>query len=344
MPAALNDCIECGLCLAACPEAGYDPETAKAEIKAVNRGDSAGILSLCSTCMACTENCPNGADPFSKISALQELHGIALIPADRTMGLEKVLSSVPERIAPGDPDLPVLSLCVMEQALPPGLTESALFENLTVISGSPYYSRVLHLHTGMPSLTRAHAEEFIHNLTALQAREIVFAHDDCYVMSAVLAPDWGIPVQFTPVHLAEWLCRVLSANKPLKQPVRKAAFQRPCISRLAPKVDSFIDAVFDLTGVERVGRKYDRINCRCCGIGLIGKYPARSRELVRGNIEDALAQGAEAMIFGCPSCHAFMSGACMEAGLAPIFIADLARMAIGEVAFGPRPCRRKDSP
>jgi hypothetical protein len=59
--------------------------------------------------------------------------------------------------------------------------------------------------------------------------------------------------------------------------------------------------------------------------------------MVKDNIADALEHGAAAMVFGCPSCYAFMSAACMEAGLAPIFISDLARMALGEIPFGARP-------
>ena len=63
--------------------------------------------------------------------------------------------------------------------------------------------------------------------------------------------------------------------------------------------------------------------------------------MVAANIADALLHGAEAMVFGCPSCYAFMSQACMAVGLAPIFIADLARMALCEIPFEARPYIRR---
>jgi Fe-S oxidoreductase len=339
-----DSCNECGACLEQCPAVQYSTEKAIAEVRALKQGSSADILSACITCLACNEFCPTGARPFDRISNLQERHGIRLVSGGRADMIEAQLSSVPKRIVAGDSSLPALSLCVMEHALPPNMADSRLFENLTVASGSPYYSRVVHLHTGMPSLTRKHAARFIENLAALGRQEIVFAHDDCYVMAAVLAPGYGIEVPFTALHLADWLCRALTEKGRSVQGLgKKIAFQRPCIARLAPWTDRFVEAVFRLAGVERVARSYDGKNALCCGIGLMEKYPDRSRELVQKNIADALKHGAEAMVFGCPSCYAFMSGACMEAGLAPVFISDLARMALGEIPFEPRPCTRRDT-
>jgi Fe-S oxidoreductase len=339
-----ENCTECGICLTQCPSAQYTPEKAIDEIRALKRGDNADILPVCITCMACNEYCPNGADPFDLIGRLQERYGVRVLSEARAEMIEAMLASVPKRIVAGDTALPVLSLCVMEHALPPNMDGSKLFENLTVVSGSPYYSRVVHLHTGMPSLTRDHAAGFIENLAFLGRQEIVFAHDDCYVMAGVLAPGYGIEVPFTAVHLADWLGRVLAKKgASLKRLGKKIAFQRPCISRLAPWTDGFVNIFFKLAGAERVQRRYDGMNALCCGIGLTEKFPDTSTSLVAENIADALQHGAEAMVFGCPSCYAFMSQACMAAGLAPIFITDLARMALGEIPFEPRPHIKRDA-
>ena len=321
----------------------YTTEKVIAEVRALKQGGNADILSDCITCMACNEFCPTGARPFDRISNLQERHGIRLVSGGRADMIEAMLGSVPKRIVAGDSSLPALSLCVMEHALPQNMADSALFKGLTIVSGSPYYSRVVHLHTGMPSLTREHAKGFIENLAVLGRKEIIFAHDDCYVMAAVLAPGYGIEAPFTAVHLADWLCRALSEKgTAVKLLGKKIAFQRPCIARLAPWTERCVNTVFELTGVERVSRRYDSMNALCCGIGLMEKYSDRSRELVQKNIADALKHGAEAMVFGCPSCYAFMSAPCMAAGLAPIFISDLARMALGEIPFEPRPHIRRD--
>ena len=337
-----DNCTECGECFTRCPTVQYSIEKAIAEIRTLKQGGNADILSSCITCMACNEYCPNEANPFDRISHLQEHYGVELVSKARAETIDAMLDSVPKRIVVGDSRLPALSLCVMEHAFPPNMAASRLFEGLTIMSGSPYYSRVVHLHTGMPSLTREHAAAFIENLAGLGRQEIVFAHDDCYVMAAVLAPGYGIEVPFRAVHLAEWLGRVLAEkNGQIKKLDKKIAFQRPCISRLAPRSDRFVDTVFELAGVERVQRGYDRDNALCCGIGLTEKFSEKSTNMVAANIADALQLGAEAMVFGCPSCYAFMSEACMAVGLAPIFISDLARMALGEIPFEARPYIRR---
>jgi len=339
----LDNCTECGACFTRCPTVQYSIEKAISEIRTLKQGGNADILSDCITCMACNEYCPNKADPFDRISHLQERFGFGLVSKTRAETIEAMLDSVPKHIVAGDSRLPVLSLCVMEHAFPQNIAASRLFEGLTILSGSPYYSRVVHLHTGMPSLTREHSAAFIENLAGLGRQEIVFAHDDCYVMAAVLAPGYGIEVPFRALHLSEWLERVLAEkNAQIKKLDKKIAFQRPCISRFASWTDRYNDQVFDLTGVERVKRCYDRANARCCGIGLTEKFPDASTNMVTENIADALLHGAEAMVFGCPSCYAFMSEACMAVGLAPIFIFDLARMALGEIPFEPRPHIKRD--
>ena len=246
----LDNCTECGACFTRCPTVQYGTEKAIAEIRALKQGLNADILSACITCMACNESCPTGARPFDRISALQEYHDVRLVSRARAQMIETQLNSVPKRIVVGgDSRLPALSLCVMEQALPQNMADSALFKGLTIVSGSPYYSRVVHLHTGMPSLTREHAARFIENFADLGRKEIVFAHDDCYVMAAVLAPGYGIEVPFTAVHLADWLGRALAEKgTAVKLLGKRIAFQRPCITRLAPWTERCVDTVFRLSG------------------------------------------------------------------------------------------------
>jgi Fe-S oxidoreductase len=318
----------------------YSLERAAEEIRLLKRGEMAAILSACITCMACDECCPVNAAPFDLISRLQERHGVSLVSIERVAMIENMLGTMPGNVVQGDAALPVLSLCVMDHALPADIGTGELFAGMTIVSGSPYYSRVVHLHTGLPSLAEKHAAAFIDNTAALGGREVVFAHDDCYVMAAVLAPAWGIKVPFQPVHLAEWLGRVLEKHREKLMPVKqKIAFQRPCITRRAPWIAGFVDRLFDLAGAQRVQRRFDGKDARCCGIGLAERLPDTGASMVKENIADALEHGAEAMVFGCPSCYAFMSPACMQAGLAPIFISDLARMALGEILFGARPHR-----
>lgn len=83
-----ENCIECGLCLSACPIAGSDPSYAGPAALAAGwrsieepRGrDSSGLLELvddehgvwrCHAAFECTEVCPSNVDPAGKIMSLR---------------------------------------------------------------------------------------------------------------------------------------------------------------------------------------------------------------------------------------------------------------------------------
>ena len=110
------------------------------------------------------------------------------------------------------------------------------------------------------------------------------------------------------------------------------AYQRPCASRLTPWKEPLLDEIFQLIGVTRVHRIYDRENALCCGQDLKGfvkrgdRFPACQEE----NIRDARAGGAHAMVFLCPMCLDALGGKCPEQGLSTVMIADLCRQALGE--------------
>ncbi len=107
-----DSCTECGVCLTQCPTVQYTSEKAIAEIRALKQGDNADILSVCITCMACNEYCPNEADPFDLISRLQERYGVRVAVRGRAEMIEAMLDSVPKRIVVGDTALPAaVALC-----------------------------------------------------------------------------------------------------------------------------------------------------------------------------------------------------------------------------------------
>jgi len=95
--------------------------------------------------------------------------------------------------------------------------------------------------------------------------------------------------------------------------------------------------LFELIGIQRVTRRYDREDALCCGAVQFYVNRERSIRLQDMNLTDAKAHGAEAMVFLCPHCYWFLSWPCEERGLAAIFLTDLCRMALGEVPFSSRP-------
>lgn len=334
-------CDECGTCFLRCHYVDYSPEKATREIRALKEGRNAEILKDCITCMACNEYCPNGARPYDLILSMQEKKSIRFIPEELVDFIDENAHAVPNEIIPGEKTKPALSLCIMEHALPRGLTGSRIFAGLTLVKGSDYYSRVVHLHAGRESRVKGHAQQFIDNLAGIGREEIVFLHEDCYILAAKKAPEYGVAVPFKPVHVVDYMIGYLRGHEKHLIPLnRKIAYQRPCISRYMPEKEDSLDEFFQTVGVERVARQYDRENALCCAAGIIEMHPERALPIVDKNVKDAKAYGADAMVFLCLGCYWLMSGLCEERGLPSVFIADLGRMALGELPFSSRPWSR----
>ncbi|MBM3131656.1 MAG: hypothetical protein FJZ95_01310 [Chloroflexi bacterium] len=92
-----------------------------------------------------------------------------------------------------------------------------------------------------------------------------------------------------------------------------------------------MDDLFELVGVTRVSRAYDRENALCCaGIKLLlGNGDPRPAQVK--NVSDARRSGAQAMVCLCPMCIHNLSATAKEMGMPLIFIGELARMALGEI-------------
>lgn len=324
-------CTGCGTCLTACPYTNYSTHDAAAMLNALVRGKYARILSTCITCMACNERCPEDAYPFDLIADGQERHRIRPVSEGTCEMIDSSLSMIPTSVTYGSEGSPALNMCVMEHAYPEAVAQSALFRGMTVMKGSDFYSRVVHLHLGSGSLMRQNAARYMRSLEATGVQSIVFLHEDCYVMAAKIAPALGIEAGFTPVHIIEHMNAFLDKNPDMFRPVqRRLAFQRPCISRYVPEEEILVDGFFERLEAVRVNRTYDRKNALCCGIGLSADDPNRARDITQKNIQDALMHEARAMVFLCPSCYAFLGPACEQQGLPAVFITDLCAMAIGE--------------
>jgi Fe-S oxidoreductase len=321
-------CTLCGDCLAECPWMKVEREQAVEWWRQMMDGRQTPVLGRCITCYACNEICPEKANPFDLIAELQEKHKVLL-------SRETIDQTEVRYLFSGDlQDLPkadrVLSICVF------GKTDAHLIQgdlyDLPQVSGKPFFCWVLFSHMCAESVQRKHARELVDRLAATGAKEIVCFHDDCYAMLAKLAPDYGIEVPFRPVHLSEHLVRRLRANRERLRPLHiEVAYQRPCASRHTPEKEPFIDELFELAGVRRVERTYDRRGAMCCGgvklfLGIGDPKPDQERNLL-----DAKQAGARAMVCLCPMCIRSLAGAAAGQGMPLIFLGDIARMALGEI-------------
>lgn len=327
-----DKCNFCGDCLTRCQYANYDKQEAVNQIKMLMRGDHAEVVDKCVTCCACHEYCPTGADPYDLILRVQEKYNAFPISPETLADFDMNLS-IPSEVIKGDPDKPVLSLCVMERSLPPGAIEGQIFKGLSIARGGDYFCLIGYVHVGKESPIRRNAQRFIDNVAAL-GKEVIFLHDDCYAMVHAKVRDYGIKVPFKYMHILEYLRNYLRDNRSKVRPLgKKLAYQRPCASRYTPEKDIFVDEIFSLIGCERPQRKYERENALCCTGAYARVYPPLAGEFKAKNIDDAVQCGADALITLCPLCDRVLKRSSAERGLRKIYITDLCRMALGEITW-----------
>ena len=328
-------CDFCGECLSRCYYLPFDAESGSREFARLVAGEKVEWLHDCVTCMACNEYCPQGARPFDLI--LQRLE------EDGHFVDQALLQEMAERFDAKSEPRPVeakgrvLSACVMTGNMPWAF-QGQLFENLTILKGLPYFCNVLFVHMGNESIMRDRLQRAVNNLAQSGAKEIIFIHEDCYALFGGIAKEYGIELPFRPVHIFEYLRDYLTEHKDrIKKLNMKVAYQRPCASRhTPPEVEKILDEIFDLIGVERVDRKYDRTAALCCGVEVAGPgkklFPrGKNFEPFRDmNIQDAREHGAEAMVYLCAMCFRTLNEKARAAGMKNYMITDICRLALGE--------------
>jgi len=321
-------CDLCGECLVKCLYVDYDLEKAKNEFAKLVRGESSPILAECITCVACNQYCTKDAKPFDLINKLQEETGLFKVSEKSVHELTST-EKQPTQIIRGEPGKPVISLCVVGDIIPHQF-EGKMFEGATFLKGGEFFCKIGYIHIGKPSWVEAGAKKFIDKLNSLGFKEIVFYHDDCNAMMEKVK-EFGLQLNFKPIHIIEYLLNYLKQHKDQIQKLNlKIAYQQPCASRYTPWKDPMLDELFSLIGVERVKRKYDRMNALCCGAPIAYTDKEKTEKIRNLNIQDAKEAGAEAMVFLCPICVLSLRRKAWEAGLEPYTIINLCRLALGE--------------
>jgi Fe-S oxidoreductase len=330
-----SKCNLCGDCLVNCRYVDYDRDKAIAEIKLLMEGKPADILNKCTTCIACMDYCPTGADPSDLIFKMQEKVGTSPIVIVGKLAREALILGLegqdPEQLMPGNADKPALSLDSFRfDQFPEGTFDSELFKGLTIARGGKYASPVGYVHMGGASLVEKYGQRVLDNLASL-GKDIVYIHNEGFVLAHVKAMEYGFKVPFKYMHLFEYLRNYLKAHKKsITKLDKKVAYQANCATRWIPEYDAFLNEIFKLIGVKRPNRKYERVNAVCCTGPLIYINRELAVDIQKKNFEDAIACGADAIVTSCPICYGVFKRPSLQYKLPNIFITDLCRIALGE--------------
>jgi len=334
----VSKCDLCGDCLVRCRYAKYDKAKAVSEIKLLMEGKAADILDTCITCNACFQYCPTGADPANLIYKMQEKFmspiSVGLKPFTDAVIKTFEQGSKDVQVIVGDPDKPALSFDSFPfTQFPEGTLESRMFKGMTVVRGRKYVSLVGMSHMGGESLAQRYGQKVIDAFAEL-GKDIVYMHNEGYILAHMKAKELGITVPYKYMHLFEYM-RDYLMNHPgdIARLNKKVAYQPNCAVRWFPAQDLWLDEIFDLIGVQRVSRTYEGVDALCCGGPALFVNRELAVNIQADNIQDALNNGAEALIVICPMCDTVLREQTAQAGLPQIFITDLCRMALGEKSW-----------
>ena len=337
-----SKCNLCGDCLVKCRYVDYDKDRAVAEIKLLIEGKDAEILKRCTTCIACNDYCPTGADPSDLIFRMQERIGtcpIAVVGKPVLEAFAKALDGEeePGQIIPGDPGKPALSLDSFHfENFPEGTLDSQLFAGMTIVRGGEYGSLVGFVHRGGQSFAERYGQRVLDRLASL-GKDILYIHNEGFVLADVKAREYGFNVRFKYMHLFQYLRNYLRDHRnDVTGLGKKIAYHANCGTRWIPECDAFLDEIFELVGVTRPPRQYERLNALCCTAPLIYTNRELAVDIQKKNFEDAIDCGADAIITSCPICDAVFRRPSSHFGLPNIFITDLCRIALGEKTWPER--------
>ena len=334
-----ENCDFCGDCLIACQYVDYSQEKAIDEMTRLIKGEATvDILNDCITCAACNEYCYKGARPFDLIVSRMEETGVWKLSPEGRDQFDGLVAKEPGWKIEGEKDKPWMSLCAMKNVTP-NLFQGRLFDGLTLFGGTPYYCWLGYIHGGLESPPRLHLKETIDNLNALPTDEIIFYHDECMSTLWEKAPEYGLSYSFRPIHIFEYLVDYVKKNyKDVQKLGLKIAYQQSDSQRYGPSRDPWLDELFELIGVRRVPRQHDRRNALCCSLPfMVRNYPGdqeKAAAVRKRNIDDAISHEATHIVFGCPYCLWALGKDVTTAGLTPLMIEDLVKMAFGETPSG----------
>ena len=337
-----NKCFACDThaCLTKCQHMDISMDVAKTEMERIINGEESFVLHDCATCYACNEYCQEGNYPFYLIVRQQEELGIPPLP--EPLVKRGINMGIPFR---GEPEIDeikgtALNMCVFSALT--GRVQGKLFEGTSLMSHDNrkmfhYFCQLMYLHYGTISTINDRLGPIMETIASHKAEEVVHFHDECYATYTDYAPAFGMEVPFKSVHLFEFLYnRLVELKDQIKPLGYKVTYQRNCSSRLISDTHQWVSKIYELIGVEEVEREFTGDNAMCCGGPMLSLKKDGSRqyttEIQTANIEDMKKAGAQLCVFNCPACIQVLGKPVSEAGIMPLFMSDLCRLAIGEKA------------
>jgi Fe-S oxidoreductase len=318
-------------CLLKCQYMKFSKREAHREMMKVVRGEDSRVLHECATCYACEEYCHRGNHPFYLIEERREEKEIYTAPRPITNQWIN-MTAMQGKSMVGQVKDKALSSCFIPDLGFLGTGE--IFKDVAPagVFGAEFMCPAVHTHFAKMSVVRERLPVVLDNFKKLGVKEVICLHDECYGTYTAIAGAYGMEVPFKPVYYMDYLLERLDALKDRIKPLGiRAAYQRPCSNRLIPEKHSLVREILDRIGVETPERKYQDENALCCGEILRSVSGYQLADDVQGrNISDMVKTGAEYCIFNCPACQGSLSEKVARAGLKPVHIIDLCKMAIGE--------------
>jgi Fe-S oxidoreductase len=321
-----------GDCLVKCQYLHLDKDTAVAEMVKIAKGEDSVVLKDCVTCYACEEYCRRGNHPFYLITERRQEKGILTAP--RAITRQWINIGEPQgKYRVGKVGERVLSFGFMPEFL--AWIKGRLFEDVmpSYIFGQEFFCNVVYIHFADTAVIKKRLPQVVENFARLGVKEVIFLHDECYGAFAHLAPAYGIDVPFKSMHYYEYLYHRLKELKDLIRPLNiRAAYQRPCSSRLSADQHHYVRDIMALIGVDLVEREYQDENALCCGgiFSMCYGYDL-AHDVQKRNIDDMAASGAQYCIFNCPACQSTLGTLAAKQGIKPTHMIHLCRKAIGEL-------------
>lgn len=320
-------------CLLQCQYIEMEEGEAREEILKLARGEDSRVLHECMTCYGCEEYCQYGNHPYFLICEMREKRGIYTAPRpitnqwiNMTQMQGKALIGKVEDVALSSCLLPSLGTMASTGEIFSGLWSSVVF-------GAEFMCPAVHTHFARMSVVKERLPKVLDNFAKLGVQKVICLHDECYGTFTTLAQAYGVKVPFEPLYYMDFLLKRLEELRPRITPLGvEAVYQRPCSNRWIARKHTVLKEILGILGVKLLERTYQDEESLCCGgiLRLIGGYKL-AQEVQKRNIQDMANSGAQYCIFNCPACQETLGAQVEKAGLKPIHLIDLCKMALGEI-------------
>ncbi|MGD0820310.1 MAG: (Fe-S)-binding protein [Desulfomonilia bacterium] len=324
-------CTQCGICLHKCPFMELPLTEAKEEIvRAIAGSPSQRLLESCASCLACTELCPQGNDPYDLILSLLEKRyratgmprkGGVLLPY-----LQPNLWSYVQARLPADEKQLLTdweSPCEADEILFPGcntsllpfITQTKLLDGMKIHGSQKLCCGTYYYQMGFMDATKEIAERLQTHFKKMGLQRMVTFCAGCNYMFGRFHPEkLGVDHGFEVVHLLEVLRERIDSGKIkiTNSLSGTAAVHDPCFFR--PYNDKFYDLARDLLsmlGLTPVEMRHNRKTSLCCGLGCgcTTFEVERMAKVAHRRVEEGLATRADIFVTFCTGCTHMLSTA-----------------------------------